>query len=245
MMKYRIVIFISLMLIIGGQFFCHADELRDYICIVEARSLTRSITGSGSGFVYVAEDGTNYILTNEHVVSNASSITIVFQKVNANKTAYDNKTYKVSLVTWDPDYDLALLKLEQNIFMQGFTIYTGEMRLEDEVWTAGFPGAGGSIPMWQHRYGRVSNTFALINTGSNKLLPFLAHTAPTNPGSSGGPLLIHVPTATVTASNASVLTNYCVVGVTCLKGLEGFNFAIPAARLVEFLAATLHPVSLE
>jgi hypothetical protein len=61
MMRYRIVIFISLMLIIGGQFFCHADELRDYICIVEARSLTRRITGSGSGFVYVAEDGTNYI----------------------------------------------------------------------------------------------------------------------------------------------------------------------------------------
>lgn len=168
--------------------------------------------------------------------------------MNTSKTAYDNKTYKVSLIRWDTDYDLALLKLEENIFTHGFTIYTGEMRLEDEVWAAGFPGAGGSTPMWQHRYGRVSNTFALISIGS-RLLPFLAHTAPTNPGSSGGPLLIRMPTATVTETDTSgdpsVLTTYAVVGVTCLKGLEGFNFAIPATRLVEFLADALPPMSLE
>ena len=39
--------------------------------------LTKGI--SGSGFVYVAPDGKNYIITNRHVISDAATSTVIFE----------------------------------------------------------------------------------------------------------------------------------------------------------------------
>ena len=55
---------------------------------------------SGSGFV-ITQDG--YIVTNQHVVSGASSV---------NVTLYNGDTYPATVVGGDSDYDVAVLKIE-------------------------------------------------------------------------------------------------------------------------------------
>ena len=55
---------------------------------------------SGSGFIYTAD---GYIVTNQHVIANASSI---------NVTLYNGDTYPATLVGSDSDYDVAVLKID-------------------------------------------------------------------------------------------------------------------------------------
>jgi S1-C subfamily serine protease len=55
-------------------------------------------TGSG---VIVSQDG--YVVTNNHVVENASEIQVIM---------HNNKTYKAKVIGRDPDTDIALLKLD-------------------------------------------------------------------------------------------------------------------------------------
>ncbi|WP_274309765.1 S1C family serine protease [Solibacillus daqui] len=57
-------------------------------------------SGKGTGFA-VSEDG--YIITNEHVINNALTITVVFP---------DDTLYKAQIIESYEDYDLALLKIE-------------------------------------------------------------------------------------------------------------------------------------
>lgn len=57
-------------------------------------------SGKGTGFA-VSEDG--YIITNEHVIDNALTITVVFP---------DNFLYQAQVVEAYKEYDLALLKIE-------------------------------------------------------------------------------------------------------------------------------------
>ena len=55
---------------------------------------------SGSGLIYTAD---GYIVTNQHVIANASSI---------NVTLYNGDTYPATLVGSDSDYDVAVLKID-------------------------------------------------------------------------------------------------------------------------------------
>ncbi|GGD90842.1 trypsin-like peptidase domain-containing protein [Planktosalinus lacus] len=63
------------------------------------RGQQREIVGSGSG-VIITPDG--YIVTNNHVIDNASQIEVVLN---------DNKSYDAELVGTDPKTDIALLKI--------------------------------------------------------------------------------------------------------------------------------------
>lgn len=61
----------------------------------------RAMIGSGSG-VIVSPDG--YIVTNNHVIANASSLEV---------TLNDNRTYTAKVIGADPSTDIALLKIEE------------------------------------------------------------------------------------------------------------------------------------
>lgn len=56
--------------------------------------------GSGSG-VIISNDG--YIVTNNHVIDNASELEV---------TLYDNRTFKAKVIGADPDTDIALVKID-------------------------------------------------------------------------------------------------------------------------------------
>ncbi|WP_313111145.1 trypsin-like peptidase domain-containing protein [Aequorivita sediminis] len=60
----------------------------------------RAMVGSGSG-VIISPDG--YIITNNHVIANASNLEV---------TLNNNKVYKAQLIGTDPSTDIALLKID-------------------------------------------------------------------------------------------------------------------------------------
>ncbi|MCW9037854.1 MULTISPECIES: trypsin-like peptidase domain-containing protein [Altibacter] len=62
----------------------------------------REMIGSGSG-VIISADG--YIVTNNHVIANASELSV---------TLNNNKTYNAELIGTDPKTDIALIKLDSN-----------------------------------------------------------------------------------------------------------------------------------
>ena len=66
--------------------------------------------GFGSAFVYVDKDGQNYIVTNRHVVSQAASVSLEFEKDDASLAKYDN----LYVLVTDDDIDLAILRFENN-----------------------------------------------------------------------------------------------------------------------------------
>lgn len=58
--------------------------------------------GAGSGVIISSEDNESYILTNNHVIENASSISV---------TTRDGKNYDAQLIGYDSKLDIALLKV--------------------------------------------------------------------------------------------------------------------------------------
>ena len=61
---------------------------------------TVQTAASGTGF-FITEDG--YILTNHHVISDASSVKV---------TLYNGETYDAKVIGSDEDYDIAVLKID-------------------------------------------------------------------------------------------------------------------------------------
>ena len=158
---------------------------------------------SGSGFV-ITQDG--YIVTNQHVVSGASSV---------NVTLYNGDTYPATVVGGDSDYDVAVLKIEAT-GLQAVTLgKSADVNVGDTVMAIGNPLGELTFSMSQ---GIVSCCDRAINVDGT---PFnmIQVTAAMNPGNSGGPLF----------------NEYCeVVGIVSAKyssyasqSVEGLGFAIP------------------
>jgi S1-C subfamily serine protease len=137
---------------------------------------------SGSGFIY-GEDG--YIVTNNHVISGARSIEIVFA---------NGERASATRVGADVDGDLAVLKvaaLPEGVvplsLTSGDTIQVGQF-----VVAIGNPfGEQGSMSLGIiSALGRSLSSQRMLSTGSTYSLPGVIQTdASINPGNSGGPLL--------------------------------------------------------
>jgi serine protease Do len=128
--------------------------------------------GVGSGFV-IGDDG--YILTNNHVVDDASQIKI--------KIA-DGKVYDAKVVGRDPKTDLALLKAEGVSGLQALQLGDSDsLKVGSWVVAVGSPfGLEQTVTA-----GIVSAKGRVI--GSGPYDNFIQTDASINPGNSGGPLL--------------------------------------------------------
>ena len=87
---------------------------------------------SGSG-VIISEDG--YIVTNNHVISDgdkgiASEITV---------TLHNRKTYKARVIGSDPNYDLAVLKIDGNNLPFMLYANSDDVQLGQWVLAVGYP----------------------------------------------------------------------------------------------------------
>jgi len=131
--------------------------------------------GTGSGVV-ISEDG--YIVTNNHVINNASEIEI---------TLNNKKAYKAKLIGTDSQMDIALLKIDSNeklpyiIFGDSDNIRVGEWVLAvgnpynlNSTVTAGIVSA------------KARN---MGNQMQNSIQSFIQTDAVVNPGNSGGALV--------------------------------------------------------
>lgn len=133
---------------------------------------TQAQVGMGSG-VIISEDG--YIVTNNHVIANASELEI---------TLNNNETYKAKLIGTDTDMDIALLKIESPNKLPYIVFGDSDaIRLGEWVLAVGNP------------YNLTSTVTAGIisakarNLATSGIQSFIQTDAVVNPGNSGGALV--------------------------------------------------------
>lgn len=196
------------------------DPFKDFFGIIPEEKARR--TGMGSGF-FITEDG--YILTNNHVVSNADSITITLQ----DGSKYSGKEVKV--IGTDPRTDLALLKIDNRKTKFKYLEFgnSDNLKIGDWVIAEGNPfGLNGTLTV-----GVVSGK-GRENLHLNKgaiYQNYIQTDASINPGNSGGPL-INIK-GEVIGINSAILS--------MSGGNIGIGFAVPinmAKDIVEQLMKT-------
>lgn len=131
--------------------------------------------GTGSG-VIISEDG--YIVTNNHVINNASEIEI---------TLNNKKAYKAKLVGTDSQMDIALLKIDTNEKLP-YTIFgdSDNIRVGEWVLAVGNPYNLNSTVTAGIISAKARN---VGNQMQNNIQSFIQTDAVVNPGNSGGALV--------------------------------------------------------
>ena len=167
----------------------------------------RPMLAQGSGFV-ISPDG--YVVTNNHVVENATKITVSFD---------EKEKYDAELIGTDPRTDLGLIKIKSDKKFPFVKFAASAGRVGDWVLAVGNPfGLGGTVTA-----GIISAFGRDIGSGP---YDFLQIDAAVNKGNSGGPTfnlegdVIGVNTAIFSPSGGSV----------------GIAFAIPAKTATEVIA---------
>lgn len=184
---------------------------------------------SGSGFVYVAPDGKNYIITNRHVIRDAATSTVIFED---EKTKVQKSFSGMKILAADSALDLAILEFPEGEqpFTSGFDFYKGDISDGETVYTAGFPGLINK-PVWQFGTGIITNSSVEAEEMINPKYSFLIqHSAQIDGGNSGGPLLIKTQDG-----------KYEVAGINTWKitNRQDTNFAIPASTVIKFINSVL------
>ena len=129
---------------------------------------------AGSGWI-ISEDG--YIVTNNHVVADAKSISVVLD---------DGQVYDAEIVGTDPLTDLAVIKIASDNLPAAHVGDSSKLRIGDWVIAIG-NSLGLGIRATQ---GIVSRTDVSLQVDTNQVLYGLLETdAAINPGNSGGPLV--------------------------------------------------------
>ena len=159
--------------------------------------------GTGSG-VIVSSDG--YIITNYHVIDNASSIEV---------TTNDNKSFSAELIGYDENSDIAILKIDDNIkFPYIIFADSDQTKIGEWVLAVGNPFNLTSTVT----AGIISAKSRDLSDFDSKNQSFIQTDAAVNSGNSGGALvnidgdLIGINTA-IQSNNA---------------GFIGYSFAVPS-----------------
>jgi serine protease Do len=193
------------------------------------------LSGSfGSGFIYSDAAGNLYVLTNNHVVAQAHTLSITFERQDGFKRKIEN----LKIIAVDEEIDLAILAFPagEKPVTAGLTFVTRAVEEGEDVFSAGFPGLG-MTPIWQFGRGIVSNASAWFpKSFDDKTMmgPYIQHTAQIDSGNSGGPLLV---------TQRNVPTGYAVIGINTLSGLyrQAANYSIPLSTARTFIDSALNP----
>ena len=197
-----------------------------------ARKLRQGLGGFGSGFLYRADNGNLYIITNKHVVRDAKSVQLTFKAEGGDKTISN-----CNVIAKSDSMDIAVVEFPAT--ETGFVPLSFDAdRVVDgtNVWSAGFPGLGDE-PAWQLGNGVVSNE-NLVNMELTESvhIAVIQHTAQVDPGSSGGPLLVLKENTKRESGDKSVaLKEYKVVGMNTWKAFrrENANFSLMAKDILK------------
>jgi serine protease Do len=190
----------------------YGSPLDDIFDFGPPRARDQRIQSVGSGVV-VHESG--YILTNAHVVSQASDVQVTFA---------DKHTLPAEVVAVDPEHDLAVLKVSAPRPLKAQKLGRSDDLLVGETVIA----IGNPLGL-QHTVttGIVSALDRELQFNEDTVYKGLIQTdAPINPGNSGGPLLN---------------VNGELIGInTAIRGdAQNIGFAIPVDRLWELLPKLL------
>jgi S1-C subfamily serine protease len=172
--------------------------------------------GQGSGVAYkTTTDGGTYILTNNHVVENASKITV---------KSTTGKSWPATVVGRDADNDIAVIKIAEKLptialgsskdLVVGQTVVAigSPFGLEHSVTSGVVSALGRSLP-----------DFGDNSTGSYPLIDVIQTDAAINPGNSGGAL--------VDRSGRLVGINTAIYSDSGASG--GIGFAVPVDKAID------------
>lgn len=184
------------------------DKVYDSVVVVNNYRNGR-LTGYGSGFVYKKDNKYGYIMTNNHVVEDATELMI---------TLSNGEEVEGEVLGTDSYMDVAVVRIDADKVLQVAEIGDStESKLGDTVFTVGTPVSteyAGTVTK-----GIVSGEnreITVTNNGSEYMMEAIQIDASINPGNSGGPL---------------VNINGEVIGVNSVKlvesSIEGMGFAIP------------------
>lgn len=161
---------------------------------------------SGGSGVIISEDG--YILTNNHVVENATSVDV---------TLYDKRELSAEVVGTDPLTDLAVIKVDAQDLPAAYLGDSEKLKVGQWVMAIGNPLSltstvtAGIVSAIGRNIGIIRDSYGVEN--------FIQTDAAINPGNSGGALVDL--NGAVIGINSAIATN----GFT--SNYIGYGFAIP------------------
>ena len=162
----------------------------------------RKVASGGSGFI-ISADG--YILTNHHVIEDASEVVISLQ---------DRREFSAEIIGSDKKSDVALLKVKTNENLPFLSLGDSEkVRVGDWVMAIGSPYRLNATVT----AGIVSAKARSVPGQSTSYIPFIQSDVAINPGNSGGPLFNL--NGEVIGINAMIYSNR--------GGYMGISFTIP------------------
>jgi Do/DeqQ family serine protease len=176
------------------------DFFRDFF---DARPVQRSRKSLGSGII-IKPDG--YVITNAHVITRATNITVALA---------DNRTYSARVIGADPDFDVAVLKIQTAETLPYISLGTSSDLMPGETVIAiGNPfGLSHTVTT-----GVISSVNRSIRTEKRIYEDFIQTDAAINPGNSGGPLV-------------NINGELIGVNTAIYQEGEGIGFAIPVDKI--------------
>ena len=162
-------------------------------------------TSAGSGFIWSAD---GYIVTNYHVVENATKLTV---------TTHDGAEHPAQLCGYDATHDLAVLKIEANGLQAAAIGSSNDLIVGDQVAVIGNPLGDLTSTL---TVGYISAKDRVITTDGSQI-NMLQTDASVNSGNSGGPIfnMKGEVVGIITAKYSGITTSGA--------SIEGIGFAIP------------------
>ena len=193
------------------------DKIYDAVVVVET-SKGSQLMSSGTGFVYKTDDKYGYVITNNHVVSGGTNVTVTFAS---------EKSSEAKILGSDSYADLAVLRIpKENITNVANIGKSSDVKVGDTVFTVGAPV--GSEYSGTVTKGIISGKDRMVSVTLDQNADYIMNVMQTdaaiNPGNSGGPL---------------VNINGDVIGINSLKlvqeEIEGIGVAIPIDDAMNFV----------
>ena len=170
------------------------------------------VGGIGSGFVF---DKKGHIITNAHVVNDATKVVITF---------LDGRSYNAEIIGADEYTDIAVIKVNADFsLLQPVSLGdSSTLKVGEEIAAIGNPfGLSGSMTS-----GIISQVGRLLPTENQYSIPDVIQTdAAINPGNSGGPLLNMM--GGVVGINTAIQSN--------TGSNTGVGFAIPSQTVAKIV----------
>lgn len=184
------------------------DKVYDAVYVVKSYQGERLI-GTGTGFTYKKDNKLGYLITNHHVIENATSVKVVNM---------DGQEVEAKILGSDEYSDLAVLSIDAGAVKLVATLGSStDLELGDTLFTVGSPvGEDYKGTVTKGILSGKDRTVSVDLKNGSFMMEVLQTDAAINPGNSGGPL---------------VNINGEVIGVNSMKlvedEIEGMGFAIP------------------